>query len=191
MASSQKMVRTHGAMEENTMNEYKKIIACFKEMGFRPTVDEFEDRLRVQKIVYLLQLKGINTNFQYGLHIRGPYSHPLADELYKHRNEFEKLTTDIKLKKDESEAVHKLHDLFDIQSGLLEVAATYAYFIIQEKRTPIESIKEVKRLKASLSETKIALGISKAKEYLFPPTEKELKELREEMAPWQNAAVYS
>jgi hypothetical protein len=167
------------------MSDYQKIIAEFKEMGFTPKVEQFQDRLIVQKLVYLLQLKTRTMSFPYGLHIRGPYSRALADELFAHRSEFEKQKTVVTLKPNEIQAVHELRDLFALTPSLLEVGATYAYFAYQQKLDPARATKKTKEMKKNLSETRIAIGISKAKEYLFQPTRQELESLHEELEPWQ------
>lgn len=169
--------------------KYQKIIAAFKEINFQPKVNDFQDRLVIQKIVYLLQLKGLDTQFNYGLHIRGPYSRTLANELFTHKEEFEKLKTDVKLDSNEVKAAHELRNLFGLTPSLLEVGATYAYFSHEQKLDPITATKRTKEVKKSVSETKIAVGISKAKEFLFQPTVRELDALRNEMAPWQNAST--
>lgn len=171
------------------MEPYQKIIATFKELGFQPKVNNFEDRLIVQKLVYLLQLKGLNTQFNYGLHIRGPYSKALANELFNHKKEFEELKTEVQLDPKEAKAAHELKELFGLTPSLLEVGATYAYFSQEQKLNPIEATKRTKEVKKSVSETKIAVGISKVKEFLFQPTSQDIDSLRKELEPWQNASA--
>lgn len=169
------------------MSNVGKIIACLKGLGFKPSIDSFEDRLKIQKIVYLLGLKGIKTGFSYRLYVRGPYSPDLTKEIYTKREDVEKLSTDVKLSQSEEETLVELNELFQMKPSLLEVAATYGYFVTAEKLDPISALKSVKKLKPFYSEAQIAVGISKAKEFLFPPTEKQLKELRNEMRLWESS----
>ncbi len=75
--------------------------------------------------------------------------------------------------------------------GELCAAAAYAFFAFYEKQDPITALKSVKKLKPFYSETQIAIGVSKAKEFLFQPTEKDLSELKKELSPWQEAALGS
>lgn len=42
------------------------------------SMDTFDNRLKLQKIVYLLQAKGLNLGFQYELYLYGPYSERLT-----------------------------------------------------------------------------------------------------------------
>lgn len=167
------------------MNGYRKIIACFKEIGFRPAVDEFEDRLRVQKMVYLLQLRGVKLGFDYGLHIRGPYCRNLADALYEHRREFEALSTDVTLNAAEARAAEELKELFGIQTILLEVAATYAY-CFKESGDAWSAHQQVKAIKRNLPELKIIIGVNKAKEYLFRPSAAQIAKMKDEFRAWES-----
>jgi len=170
------------------MKNTAKVIACLKALGdFKPSINSFEDRLKIQKIVYLLELKGIKCGFDYHLYVRGPYSPELTQEIYGKREDFERLHCAIKLSRNEETAVHELKELFHMKASLLEVAATYGYYVIIEKQDPITALKSVKKLKPFFSEAQIAVGISKAKEYLFPPTEQQLQEMRKEMRIWENA----
>ena len=41
--------------------------------GYEFSVDRFDDRLRLQKTVYLLQAFGINRGYEFGWYLRGPY----------------------------------------------------------------------------------------------------------------------
>ena len=174
------------------MSDFNKVIACLKGMGMkRPSVNDFQDKLMIQKAVYLLQLKGVKTGFHYGLYVRGPYSPELTKELYAHKSELQQLKTTEELTKKETEAVGELKELLGLNPGLLEVAATYSYFAFGRKEDPITALKNVRTIKPFYSETQIAVGISRAKEYLFKPTGKELAELRKELEPWQKASAKS
>lgn len=166
----------------------KKAIACFKELGFKPKLERFEDRLIAQKVVYLLQLKGVKSGFSYDLYVRGPYSPDLTRELYSHKQEFEGLETDAFLKKDELSAVHEMKELFELKPGLLEVAATYS-FLIKEGLSAYEATKKVKKLKSFYAEGQVAVGTNLAKLYLFPPSKELIEEMKKEFAPLEQAAI--
>jgi hypothetical protein len=170
------------------MKNVEKAIACLKALGgFKPSIGSFEDRLKIQKIIYLLELKGIKMGFSYSLYVRGPYSPDLTKEIYVKREDFENLRSDAKLSQKEETAVHELGDLFRMKSSLLEVAATYGYYVATEKQDPISAYRSVKRLKPFFTEAQVAVGISKAKEFLFPPTETQLEGMRKEMRLWEAA----
>ena len=66
---------------------------------------------------------------------------------------------------------------------------------LQQKLARVQSLleasRQVKRLKPFYSEAQIALGISKAKEFLYKPTRKDLEELKKETGIWQRASLKS
>jgi len=174
---------------EKTMN-LDKVVACLKALDFRPEIDDFEDRLIIQKSVYLLQSKGIKSNFSYHLYVRGPYSKDLTDHVYENRKKVEHLETSAELSNAELKDIREFKELFgEFKPSLLEIAATYSFFAFQQKQDPITALKNVKRMKSFYSEAQIAVGISKAKEFLFRPSEKELAEMKEEAKAWQDASL--
>ncbi|HEV2519993.1 MAG TPA: hypothetical protein VGX00_05155 [Thermoplasmata archaeon] len=172
------------------MSSFDKVLACLKALGLRnPSPDNFEEKLVIQKAVYLLQLRGVQTGFEFNLYVRGPYSPALTAEIYGHRRELRLLETPIRLTMNEARAVGQLREWTHLQPSLLEVAATYAYFSIQLGRDPLESTRGVRSLKGFYPESQIALGISLAKKFLIPPTAAELAEMREEHAALEDASL--
>jgi uncharacterized protein YwgA len=168
-----------------------KVVACFKALGFNPKIDNFEDRLVIQKSVYLLQMKGVKTGFEYSLYVRGPYSRELTDQIYGNKKKVENLETLASLTNAESKDLGEFKKLFgELKPSTLEVAATYSFFAFGEKQDPLTAQKNVKKMKPFYSEAQIAVGVSKAKEFLFVPTEKELAEMKEEFRPWQEASTH-
>jgi len=137
-----------------------------------------------------LQLKGVKTEFKYGLYVRGPYSPDLANELYNHKQELEHLKTDAKLTEKELSDVHELKELTDLKPALLEVAATYAYYAFGQHQDPITATKNVRTMKGFYPEAQIAIGISRAKQLLFKPTEKQLEEMKKEHAALERASLH-
>ena len=75
------------------MKKHKKVIAFFKELGFAFTISRFDDRSIAQKLVCLLELRGINLGYPCSIYVRGPYSPNLTEDLFSFKNEFENLET--------------------------------------------------------------------------------------------------
>lgn len=173
------------------MEKHKKVIAFFKELGFEFTISRFDDRLIAQKLVCLLELKGINLGYPCSMYVRGPYSPDLTEDLFEFKNEFENLETSSRLKPAEKETAGDLKKIFGLKPVPLEVGATYGYYVLRQNCDPLEALRQVKRLKPFYSEAQIAIGISKAKEFLFRPTEKDLEELKKETGIWQRASLKS
>jgi len=173
------------------MEKHKKVIAFFKELGFEFTISRFDDRLVAQKIVCLLELKGIDLGYPCSIYVRGPYSPDLTADLFEFQDEFENLKTDSRLSATEKETTGELGRIFGLKPVPLEVGATYGYYALQQNCDPLEALRQVKRLKPFYSEAQIAIGISKAKEFLFRPTPGDLEELKKETGIWQRASLKS
>lgn len=174
-----------------TMEKRKKVIAFFKELGFNFDISRFDDRLIAQKLVCMLELKGIDLGYSCSLYVRGPYSPDLTQDLYAFTREFENLRTDSRLSTEEKETAGDLSRIFGLKPVLLEVGATYGYYTLRQKSDPLEAVRQVRRLKPFYSEAQIALGISKAKQFLFEPTQKDLEDLKRETGIWQRASLKS
>lgn len=166
-----------------------KTIACFKELGIHPKLSSFKDKLVMQKTIYLLKRMGLDTGFDFGLYVRGPYSPGLTKALYENKQEVEELSTASKLSQNELEKISELMQVVDFgKPALLEITATYACLKYEKNYGEEEATRRLKELKPFYSEAQIAVGISKAKQLFFKPTEEDLRMLREELAPWQKAA---
>jgi len=174
-----------------SMQKREKVIAFFKELGFRPDVNRFEDRLVAQKLVCLLELKGIDLGYPCSMYVRGPYSPELTRDLYGFHDKFERFETEASLDAREKEIAQDLGEIFGLKPILLEIAATYGYYAIEERCDPIEALARVKRLKPFYSEAQVAVGISKAKKFLFEPTAEDMEELKRETGTWQRASLQS
>jgi uncharacterized protein YwgA len=125
------------------------------------------------------------------IYVRGPYSPELTEDLFEFTREFENLETRVRLSAEERETAGDLGRIFGLKPVPLEVGATYGYYSLRQNCDPVEALRQVKRLKPFYSEAQIALGISKAKEFLFRPTQRDLEELKKETGIWQRASLKS
>jgi uncharacterized protein YwgA len=173
------------------MERREKIIALFREIGFRPDITRFDDRLVAQKVVCLLEMKGLELGYPYSMYVRGPYSPDLTTDLYAFRDDFHESRTGSVLNARERGTADDLLRIFGLKPALLEIGATYGYYTTRERCDPLEALKRVRLLKPFYPEAQIAIGISKAKEFLFEPASTDLDELKKETGPWQQAALRS
>ncbi len=171
--------------------EINKVISCFKEIGFKAKVDSFNDRILIQKIPFLLKLKGMNINFDYRLHIRGPYSRTLTSAIYDNKEKVENLETNYTPTSEEKEKLNEFINIFgnDFNSNIFEVASTYAYFAFKLGENSIEATKHVKKMKDFCTEKQISIGISKAKQFLYVSSKEETDDMKKEFSEWENAAI--
>lgn len=61
--------------------------------GYEFSMDEFDDRLRFQKTVYLLQAFGINRGYDFSWYLRGPYCSLAAHDGYDLRDVYDSIPT--------------------------------------------------------------------------------------------------
>ncbi|MFH0973326.1 MAG: hypothetical protein V1817_00875 [Candidatus Micrarchaeota archaeon] len=164
-----------------------KIIACFKALGFKPAVNDFESRLIAQKLVYLLELAGFDFGFAFELNARGPYSHAFTVEFFGNRAGFETLATKEELTAREAKTVGALKE-FELNPGRLEAAAAYAFFV-KQGLSAADAWRKLKADKPFLRGSDVCLGVNAVKPLLFKPTKEDMEELRKECAPWQELAA--
>ncbi|MGC9778035.1 MAG: hypothetical protein HZR80_02200 [Candidatus Heimdallarchaeota archaeon] len=148
------------------MTEFDKVIECFKIMDFPPDIEEFEDRIIVQKVIFLLKIKDIEFDYDFNLYLRGPYCPELTKDMFDYADKLKKLDSNIKFNNETIHQIKYLKYIITLDTSLLEIAATYAYFTEIEKVDSEKAIIKVKRLKHFISENKITKGIYKTKEYI-------------------------
>ncbi len=173
------------------VDNMNKVIACFKAVDFNFDFHKFEHRLIAQKVIFLLHLKGIGMGYQFGLYVRGPYSQTLASDYYAHSDQSKDLNTYSLLPSEEISIIKELDTIFSRKASLLEIGATYGYFAYHMRYDSTQALRLVKKMKSQYSDTQIAIGISKAKEFLFKVTEEDQNHLNGEIAPWRAVALQS
>jgi len=171
------------------VGDIEKAIACLKVLDFHFDNTLFEHRLIIQKVIFLLQLKGFHLGYPYGLYVRGPYSPSLASDYYHQKEEFKSLITGKDLTGEEHQIIQNLDQIFCKKASYLEIGGTYGYFAYVLSYDPLKAMKMVKKMKSQYSDSQIAIGISKAKEFLYTPTEEEKQLLENETAPWKAVAL--
>jgi len=171
------------------MSRFQKVETCLKKLEFSSMSSyNFEDRLMIQKIVYLLQRKGLGFSYPYNLYIRGPYSPELCRDVFGNNASLHNLETTVHLSQGEVAIVDQLKDSIDLIPSQLEVAATYAYFAYELGCSPSHSTASVRRMKGFYPEAQIALGISRAKQFLFEPSSEEIADMKREARAWENVS---
>lgn len=96
----------------------KLLAAVSKAVGHGLNVNDFDDRLTMQKGCYILNSWGFGPMYRFSLYIRGPYSSELADDYYSLGNDVGEIT-DVP-----DEAVERLSEIFGKGLGYAEAYAT-------------------------------------------------------------------
>ncbi|MFH1199807.1 MAG: hypothetical protein V1708_01945 [Candidatus Micrarchaeota archaeon] len=167
-------------------NDFKKLLACFQELGFTPRVFSFEDRIKVQKLAVLLQQLNVKLGYDFNLYVRGPYSPDLAQDFFSHDVEKEKSAAKAQLDAKDAKAVGELKRCFydGFRTSILEICGTYAFLRYGRGMPEDEAVRKLKELKPFYSEADVAVGISRAKQLFFKPTPADLEFIRRENELW-------
>ncbi|MCJ8307344.1 MAG: hypothetical protein HRU07_09880 [Nitrosopumilus sp.] len=65
------------------VEDAEKLAALFRSIGKPISMDMFDDKLEVQKIVYLAQTYGINLEYPFEWYIRGPYCKQVSERAHQ------------------------------------------------------------------------------------------------------------
>ena len=70
-------------IEVKRKEKFLRLFKLFEErLNFDFDVNSFQDKIKLQKYVYISEFFGFNHDYQYNKYIRGPYSPDLADDYY-------------------------------------------------------------------------------------------------------------
>ncbi len=125
------------------MTEVERLASVFSAIDKNFSMDKFEDKLEVQKIIYLLQEYGVNLGYEYEWYIRGPYckqvstdAHAVLDNKMPAQNP-EQLNLN-------SEQIKQFKHLLDAHlndTTWLEIAASVVY--LKKHHYPEDSLEEI------------------------------------------------
>lgn len=110
------------------------------------SMDEFDDRLKLQKLVYLLQACGVYLGYDFSWYLRGPYCSLLAHNGFSLKNVYNVIpdTVQLKDKKDRDNFAKFLKFIKDKDINGLEIAASLHYLNkVRGKRTDEDILKQV------------------------------------------------
>lgn len=109
------------------------LFVVLQALGVEPNVADFRSRVRLQKLVYLLQRMSLDLGFSFRWYLHGPYSPDLAEGLFElagKREEYQQRATRIHLTIGTQGTVNKLATVLDrtfTDTDLLEAMATVAF----------------------------------------------------------------
>jgi len=90
------------------LSRKERLFAALKVAGLDPSVATFEERKKVQKLVYLLQFFGVRLGFQYNWYLHGPYSPDLTKVLFEGSGDSGPVHISTELTGDEAKRIQKL-----------------------------------------------------------------------------------
>ena len=137
-----------------------KIVNSLRKVGFDFKVNYFNNRLKLQKYVFLLRKYGIDLGYFYSYYIRGPYSPELADDYYN----LPKVSGEMKLPEDFLKLIKdKSERWLELASSLVMVFEKYPKISEDEAikivaGSKLEDPNKLRRVLAELREHKAALS---------------------------------
>lgn len=66
----------------NTQSSASKLAALFAGIGEEISMGSFDDKIRVQKIAYLAQTRGIDLGYKFQWYLRGPYCKQVSQDAH-------------------------------------------------------------------------------------------------------------
>ena len=106
----------------NRREKLSRIVNSLRKVGFDFKVNYFNNRLKLQKYVFLLRRYGIDLGYSYNYYIRGPYSPELANDYYN----LPKVDGEIKLPEDFLKLIkNKSERWLELASSLVMVFEKY------------------------------------------------------------------
>ena len=125
-----------------------KKLSNSKTIGYDFTMDEFDDRLKLQKLIYMIQSTGVYLGYDFSYYLRGPYCSKLAQmgfELTEIYDDVEikkkRLFLDDKIENNFNRSIKHIQELKDMDGW--EIAASLHFLHHSEKMDQKESVDKV------------------------------------------------
>jgi len=132
----------------------------FKDLGCGISIDTFDQRKLLQKIVFILQQAGLDLGYSYRWHLSGPYSTDLGQAYYRiagRQSEYAKRTGNLHLKTEAKAIIGKVRKTLGsgvTDPALLEAISTVLYLNRRE-------IPYLQRLKPGIPEATWKVAFNK------------------------------
>lgn len=108
-------------------------------------MDSFENRLKLQKMVYLLQAYGVNIGYNYSYYLYGPYSRELTRDGFEmpKLGNIKQLTFKKDARKEKLGSFTNFIEEYKDDPNWLETAATLHFYKVEEECDDSQAIKRV------------------------------------------------
>ncbi len=175
-------------MKEQT----KRFIAYLNLLGIRIDSDNFGDRIKAQKLAYILQKiveKPLYDDFNF--YIKGPYSRELTKEYFDNKKDFVKGNSSYRINKEDYKKIERVKPLLlTLSQSDLEVVASLLYLRKAEGLDENEAELELKIRKPYLNEESIWKGSNIIKKLFLTDKIKVaiMKSLQKDIKKWDNVS---
>ncbi|MGC9108605.1 MAG: hypothetical protein ACP5IE_10520, partial [Infirmifilum sp.] len=82
--------------------------------------NSFDDRLRLQKYVFIMEKLNLDLGYSFNMYLRGPYSPALAIDYYNYSDNIKELKTNHKLTEKELYVAEKIKKIIELKPEELE-----------------------------------------------------------------------
>lgn len=133
------------------MAEKTKLVwFCDKILSNRINLDCFDDKLIIQKAIYLSQKLGLSFDFRFGWYVRGVYSSSLTTELYnsylsatENKKNYQSSSTEERI----VDQLHTIQKTFDTPTASLELVSSVVYALKDRDMNDEEIVSFINRTK--------------------------------------------
>lgn len=170
----------------------ESLISALRYLDLEVDVGNQDKRILIQKVAYLLKVKGFGINFKFKRGSRGPYSFNLNKEVFLYRYQYDHLESSYELNESEQSILRQLKETgVPLNVQRLE-GATTAIFLAQENpdRTEVDVLQELREWKETFSDEQLTLSIIDGKKFLLNG-ESISPELKKELSAWQELGYQS
>lgn len=180
------------------IDDFEKVIIALKYWNLKlknPKEEKnFQDRLIIQKLTFLLKYLGIKMSYYFTLYRNGPYCAELTQDYYHNSWRIVNLDTHLKPFPREKKIFDRInevvfsHPLYKKYPASLLEAVSTAYYLKQFNTDMLddELFKHSKNEKPYLSDKIIIIAINLVKKLMFKP-EHLTDDLKDELELWDNA----
>ena len=109
------------------MGTPKKLAALFKNINKKPFMNQFDDKLEVQKITYLAQEYGMDLGYEFAWNRRGPYCKQVSEHAHKILDSNVDTDTNWANENEKLQEFAKIIKPYLSNTEWLEIAASLAY----------------------------------------------------------------
>jgi uncharacterized protein YwgA len=167
---------------------FDKVIASLRYLDLHPDIHEYKGRFLIQKITFLTQTLGIDTDYLFTIYVSGPYSPTLTRDYYSQSDRLQRHETDYELSAENISCLEKIKDCRDLieNLSLMEATSTSMYLMKNAPSSVDDKIfSTVKSLKPYLGDATVVISITRAKKLLFKP-EYLTADLKKEIDVWDS-----
>ncbi len=180
------------------VNDFDKVLVALKYWNLKlnnPKEEQnFQDRLILQKLVFLLKFLGIKLNYYFTLYKNGPYCAELTKDYYENSWKVVNLDSHLKPFPREKKIYDKIsenvftHPLYKKYPASLLEAVSTAYYLKRFNSDILddELFESTKNEKPYLSDKIVIIAINIVKKLMFEP-EYLTDEVIEEITDWDDA----